>query len=239
MLINQRLLNVRHVIQYPDADPVIYDSTQDAETRGDATALAKLWTPHLETTRPHLLQPNGQLVRAEPRAEEPSTAPATIPSGPVVPVPPPPGARLMPPVGLQEGLFRIPNNELMLNQRWVETKTVPWRDQTEAVKVTVAYTYQGEEQVEQQMLDRIQVGIQWEILPATDGSLPIVMERQNGGGVVYFDAEQGHIARSETSMKLIAWLPRDAGDSQAVEVTIEQKLRILPAAPVPDTASQE
>lgn len=241
MLITQRLLDVRHTLEYSGAAPVIYDSTQDAEIRGDATSLAHHWKPYFDTPRPLILQSNGQLVRAEAKSDD-KASPGPTASAPAVVTPAPAnpagGSRLMPPPGLQDGIFRLPGDDISPKHRWVESRTAPWHDQSEAVKLNVTYTYQGEEAVDQQNLDRIDTSTQWEILPEADGSLPIVLERQAGSGVIYFDSQLGHLAKSETSMKLVAWLRRDAGDSQVVEIVVDQKLRFVPAAPRPATAAQ-
>jgi hypothetical protein len=240
MIITQRLLDVRHSLEYSGAAPVVYDSTQDAEIRGDATALARHWKPHFDTPRQLVLQSNGQIVRVDAKPDDKAAVNAAASPAATPPsVAPASGTRLMPPPSLQDGLFRLPDEDISPQHRWSETKAAPWQDQAEAVKLNVTYIYQGEEPAEQQSLDRIETLVQWEILPEADGSLPIVLERQAGSGAIYFDAQQGHVARSETSMKLVAWLRREAGDSQVVEIVVDQKLRFVPAAPVPDAAAKQ
>ena len=47
MQIVQSLTEVKHVLQFPDARPVVYDSASDVEPQGDAAELARYWKSQL------------------------------------------------------------------------------------------------------------------------------------------------------------------------------------------------
>ena len=120
MQLVQRLVEVRHVMQVQDGEPVVYDSTQATEPRGDAAVLARNWKPMLLVERPMLLLPSGRLeVPAAPPA--PASAPPTPASPTAVPSTRQPAAKVLP-----EGLWTLPVGDVTLGTRWAEVAHVAW-----------------------------------------------------------------------------------------------------------------
>ena len=62
MQIVQTLTEVKHSLQFPGTQPVVYDSTIEGELRGDAAELARYWKPLLKVERRLTLLPNGKIV---------------------------------------------------------------------------------------------------------------------------------------------------------------------------------
>jgi hypothetical protein len=85
MYVAQKLTEVKHTLQLPGAQPVIYDSSLEGEPQGDAAELARYWKPLLNVERPITLSAQGQLVRTETPPPNSSTAAAAAATSPATP----------------------------------------------------------------------------------------------------------------------------------------------------------
>ncbi len=226
MQIFQTVQEVKHSLQISNAEPVVYDSTQDIEVRGDAVALARQWMPSLNVERPLVMQSRGRLTRVEAAAKA-DVAPATVPNATG-------GGRQMPPRSLQGTMLEFPEQDLLPGDDWTETTLVAWGEISDAIAVKTRYTYQGEEPVEQRSLDKFQVAIVWEPQPAAVESDRFRIDRQAGTGLILFDAEAGHLSRSDSTVDLTLRFPRAEGPSEQVDVVTVLKTRLQPIVPAPE-----
>jgi hypothetical protein len=137
------------------------------------------------------------------------------------------------PRGLADVHWALPTDELSQGDSWAESQLAPWRDLADAIKITTSYTYQGEEEVEQRVLDKIVVQARWDVqtLPAAPRQLTI--ERQSGAGVIYFDDQAGHLARAEFSQDLGLRLTPSQADPVQAEVSVALKIHCHPLVPEP------
>jgi hypothetical protein len=108
----------------------------------------------------------------------------------------------VPPKVLLDGLCIFPAEDVMPGTRWAEVTNVPWGEDGEALKVTSAFVFVGEQTIEQQIFDRIDVKLEFEVQPRTDGQERLTIERQSGSGTIDFDSAAGHLIRSELQQDL-------------------------------------
>ena len=224
MQIVQKLLEVKHSIQMADAEPVNYDSSHDAEARGDATTLARSWKPLLQIERPFLLLPNGKTERIETPAKDtgtaassttavpaaganntaavtPPTTATTPPTSPTITTTRPVAAKL-----LQDGLWLLPSDDVQPGTHWEESSVLPWGDDGEALRLTTLYEYAGEQTFEQSVADHIDVKLNFATQPRGEGNERLIIERQSSSGSIDFDATAGYLNRSELSHDLVLQL---------------------------------
>jgi hypothetical protein len=250
MQLTQQLTEVKHTLQLSDLQPIVYDSTSAGEPSGDAAELARYWKPLLQVERPVTLSPNGELVRPEapPAAVAAATPAAAIPTASATT-----GAatgtgtsagnnanantNANRPARLLAGVtWKLPTGEIPLGESWAETQLVPWQETPDALKITTSYTYQGEEEIDQQRLDRIVVQARWDLQPSLKPPDQLTIEGQTATGEIYFNNSAGCLVRSEFSQKLTLRVSRAGADLGPVEILTSLKIGCQPvvtAAPEP------
>jgi hypothetical protein len=255
----QKLIEVKHTLQFPGAQPVVYDSSLEGEPRGDAAELARYWKSLLQVERPMTLSAQGRFIRSQAAPSTTSTPASSAPTSATITSSSPTaaigsGSSSAPPASsssasnspssspsptrpsalrlLADVHWVLPAHELALGDSWAETQLAPWRDIADAIKVTTAYTYQGAEEVEEKRLDKIVVQTRWDVQPRP-APRQLSIDRPVGSGVIYFDNEAGHLARAEFSHDLAVRVSPSQVDAVQAEISVVLRIRCHPVIPEP------
>jgi hypothetical protein len=141
--------------------------------------------------------------------------------------------RVSAPRALADIYWTLPADELSLGDSWAETQVAPWRDLADALKITFSYTYQGEEEIDQRLLDKIVVQVHWDVQPTPAAPRQLSIDRQASRGVIHFDGQAGHLARAEFSHDLGVRVTPSQADPVQAEISLLLSVHCHPVLPEP------
>ena len=224
MTMQQMLTSVRHVLSFPGDVDITYDSSVEGEVKGDAAILAKYWVPFLNVNRQVILQPNGKLtiVSADDLTRKPPVAtPSAIPEvqdwSDV-------------PQALVDQTWSLPERDLVLNEEWSTIKNLPWKDQENALELTTKYRYVGPSTLDEKSVEKIDVVMQWQDVTTPASTERVMIDRQAGGGGLYFDTSAGYLVASDRTQDLTVRITRPDRTGQTVDLATSLKMQVQPMA---------
>jgi len=92
--------------------------------------------------------------------------------------------------------------------------------------ITTSYTYDGEDEIDGQKLDKLNTSIKIEFVPGDDGKPPVSITGQESSGLLLFDADRGQLIKGESTQH-ITMESMSQGQKIGTDITTKTDIKVM------------